>query len=302
MEELLQSAPEQPVEGGPVAKGPRTERRCGPLEAQRATALLAQCRPAPEQAVLFIGIGRCQQDGGMRPEAIRSYEHYLGMVDSAGRERVVERRARVQRWLEAMGEAPATTSLLVVESNLRGVSVRELAGYPDGFILNEGQNKIPQPPGARQVLLSLPGFERVDVNLQLRDQEPLRIAVDWRRHLSPRYRGLLAQWDEFVKSGLTPEGFQLRRQRPLSVLVGLLVMGGGGALIGVCAADINGACDAGWKQGLAYGFGVTLGVSGLVSLLGALLAPLPRLPQGGAPAHEAGTPPSAPPPMRGAFY
>lgn len=238
----------------------------------------------------------------MRPEAIQSYQSYLKGDDSAGRERVGERRARVQRWLEELGEPSVATSLLEINSNLRGVMVRELAGYPDGYILNQGRNQIPQPPGARQVQLGVPGFDRVDMNLLLRDREPLRIEVDWRRHLLPRYRGVLTQWDEFVKSGLTPEGFQMRRQRPLSALVGLMVMGGGSALIGVCAADVNGACDAGWKQGLAYSFGVTLAVSGLISMVGVLLAPLPRLPQGGVPAHEAGTPPSAPPAMRGAFY
>lgn len=303
IEAVLQSAPEQPVETGPravpelplppVEEPARMERTCGALEAQRAAAVLDTCEPAPAQAVLLLGVGRCLQQAQRGAEAARRYRDYLQRTDAVSPERAAERRARVVRWLAELGEPPPETATLVFTSNLRGAVLRELAGYSQGLVVDRGESRIPQPPGPRRVRVLAPGFESLVLPVELQDAREARAAVDFRPLLLPAHRALLARWDDFAASGLTPEGYEARRRRPLSVGLSLIALAGGAALIGVCAANVNDACDAGWKQGVAYGAGSLLGLAGVIGVIGALLVAPQAMPPPG-PVREGLAGPSRP--------
>ena len=181
---------------------------------------------------------------------------------------------------QTVTEAPPS-ALLLLGSNLRGPLVTHLENYPDGLTLEKGDNRIGQPPGPRRLSLSLPGFDRVEVKVDLIDGETIQAQVDWRKHLSSRYLRLLGNWDDFAGSNLTPAGYYAGKQRPITVVLSLLLAAGGGALIGVCAANVNASCDSTWKEGLAYGFGATLAISGLLGTLTTLATPLESMPQPG---------------------
>lgn len=255
------------------------EKVCGRQQAMAIRRVLAACQPAPAQAVLYLGAGRCLQQAGYNGEAIAAYRHYIEGGDPAVTpERAEERRDRVRRWLKELGEPEPPTAALLLRSDLQGPTVRYLEGYPNGVVVGQGTTRIPQPPGARRLSLNLKGFERVELPVELYDGEAAHAEVEWQKHLSPRYGFLRGRWDDFRKSGLTPAGYVDRRQRPLTVALSLLVAGAGAALIGVCAANTGDACDATWKQGLAYGFGVVLGLSGILGAVAGFASPLERLP------------------------
>lgn len=291
---VLRAAPEQPAPETPRIDPslPRPEatqeRRCGPREAREAQRLFA-CTPTPEQAVLYMGVGRCLQQAGQGTQAAAAYRAYLMAEDAASEDRREDRRARVRAWLAELDEPPVATAQVIFESNLRGPLARELAGHPDGLVLDAGETRVPQPPGPRTVRVLAPGFAPRAVPLDLPDRGEARVKLDFRELLLPQHRALLGRWDDFAQSGLTPEGYEARRRRPLGVALGLLLTAGGGAVIGICAAGVGGACDAGWKQGLAYTAGGLFVVSGLISTLGTLLAPPQAMPQPG-PAPKPKTP------------
>lgn len=282
---------EAALQAAPAVGG---EHRCEGPQARRALALLNACRPTPAQAVVYLGAGRCFQQAGLSRDAARAYRAYLAGDDTAvSAERAAERRQRAGRWLRELGEPDPPTATLVLHSNLRGARVDHLGGRPETLLLDRGDNRLPQPPGARRLSLSLRGFERVDLDVDLHDGETTRAEVDWRAHLQPRYAGLLGRWDDYERRNLTPAGYMDRRQRPVSAVLGLLVAGAGAALLAVCATNANGACDAGWQQGLAYGFGSLFALSGTVGLVGSLAAPYEALP---APSPSLSRPPGAAPP------
>lgn len=255
---------------------------CAAAEVAQIIGVLRRCNPAPAEAVVHLGAGRCLQQAGLRQEAIRQYEAYLASGDpSVSRARAAERRERVRIWLKELGQPDPGTAPLVVSSNLRGALVRHLEGYPDGLTLDAGDNRLMQPPGSRTLSLSLKGFERVDLPVDLLDDVEARVSVDWREHLSPRYAALRIRWDDFQRSGLTPAGYVEKKQKPLSVIGSLLLAAGGAGLIAVCAVNVNGACDADWQKGLAYSFGALFAIGGTVGALGSLFKPVEPLPPPG---------------------
>ncbi len=284
IEAALREAPmsAEVPEDAPAGAAPVKERRCGLSQGQSVRKVLASCKPAATQAVVYLGAGRCVQQAGYGQEAARAFRAYLATGDpSVSPERGKERRDRVRRWLKELGDEAPPSSLLVLGSNLRGPLVTHLQDYPDGVTLEKGDNRIGQPPGPRRLSLALPGFDRVELKVDLIDGETSRAEVDWRQHLSPRYLRLLGSWDDFAKSNLTPSGFYARKQRPITIVLSMLLAGAGAALIGVCAANVNDACDSAWKEGLAYGFGATLALSGLLGTLTTLATPLEAMPQPG---------------------
>lgn len=276
IEEALQQAP----------KDEEGEQRCALAQAQAVRQVLRACEVGPAQAVVHLGAGRCLQAAGLLAEAASSYRAYLRLSPrdrTVSSERTRERRQRVRRWLEGLGESAPGGATLVLRSNLSGVVVRPLplsgADRPeDGTVVGAGESRLDLEPGSRRVRLFVPGFNVVDMAVDLLDGEETRVEVDWRRHLQARHAHLLGRWEDLRRSGLSPAGFEDRRRRPLAGVIGALLLGGGAALVGVCAANTGGACDASWKQGVAYSAGIGLAVVGLAGGLAALVSPVERLP------------------------
>jgi hypothetical protein len=277
IEEALQQAPREEEEG---------ERRCTLAQAQAVRQVLRACEVQPAQAVVHLGAGRCLYAGGLLAEAAASYRAYLRLSPrdrSVSIERTRERRQRVRRWLDELGESAPGGATLVLRSNLSGVVVRPLplsgAVQPeDGVVVGAGESRLDLEPGSRRLRLFVPGFNVVDMAVDLLDGEETRVEVDWRRHIQARHAHLIGRWEDLKRSGLSPAGFEDRRRRPLAGVIAALLLGGGAALVGVCAANVGGACDASWKQGVAYSAGIGLGVVGLAGGLAALISPVERLP------------------------
>ncbi|MCS6912416.1 MAG: hypothetical protein RMK29_14055 [Myxococcales bacterium] len=281
VEQALATAPTRPDPEADPGREPLPERRCGPAEARTVRQVLSRCRPAPAQAVLLMGGGRCLMQAGFQHEAaqlLRRFLHLLPQDPTVSPERARDRRDRVRRWLMQLGQEAPDTAILQLRSNLDGVQVRHLEHFPEGVILGAGETRLAQPPGPRVLSLTAPGFHRVELPVDLVDGEQTRAEVDWRLHLQPRYAVLLRSWDDFVRSGLTPAAYLARGRRPWGIAAGAVLVGAGAVLVGLCAAGAAGACNEPWKQGVAYSAAALLGGGGLLGLLSALAAPLERRP------------------------
>lgn len=276
IEDALRSAPlvSEPPPNRPDAPS-APERTCALPQAEIIRAVLGRCQPRPDQSVLLLGAGRCLQQAGFRQEAAATYRKLLAALPAdrtVSPERARDRRDRVRRWMIEMGEEAPPTASLILRSNVSGAQVRHLAGYPEDqtVVLGGGDTRIGQPPGERRLSLSLQGFSRVELPVDLVDGAETRGEVDWRRHVQPKYSFLLQSWDDWVKSGLTPSGYADSKRRPIAVAVSVLGLAAGAVLIGVCAGNAGDVCDAQWKQGVTYGAGALLGGAGLVGLFSSL--------------------------------
>lgn len=309
-------------------QGGLAERICRVTESQELNAILQECALPSKVAGLYLEAGRCWQLGGFLPEVAKAfYERYRrnetsdGYADPDVRAQG-ERTDLAASWIREIEKAgnpkPGDpTALLVLRSNLSGVLVSHIPGYPSGLVIDRGETRIRLPADSAESLLlefTAQGFTTQFETVKLLPRTESIATVDFRSGLGPQSVGKLSAslsiralgltegldkepglylsnyWEDYSWRRLTPHSYV--RSKPLIrfalLLLDLAVIGGGSTLVGTCAANVRDMCQSNGTRAFVNFVGMTAGTLGLIDLVMNLMPPqrlpVPGLDAGGSPA------------------
>jgi len=259
LEKLLKDA-QLSIRTDPDSPTSEQDWQCDKLQAEQVRAVMRVCGTTMIKPSLYLAGGRCLQRAGLAADAVKSYSLYLrGRDPFALPERLVRERHTALKWLADLGITNTATAALVVDTNLQGALLQGLPNFPEGLILQRGQNFIRHAEGSYSLKLILDGFKDIRLDVDLVDGGSARVVIDWYQHLAGSFLG---DWRKFEKSHLTFRSYQNRALfryliNGFTLAIPLAV---GGGIIAGCAGDTLCATDSDRK--LYYPTGAAVAVAG----------------------------------------